>query len=136
MGFGIKKETVHFLQFTGGGAQVTASTTAYAPINGTTNFNATENNRQALIARPCKVSELVIQTTVSQPASGNIIFTVRKNGVDTALTITIAANGAGGVYTDSTNVVSFAKNELISLKAVNNATSSSTALISWYIKTI
>lgn len=136
MAFGIKKETTHFLQFTGGGAQVTASTTAYAPINGTTNFNATENNRQALVARTCKISGLTLVTGSSQPASGSIVFTVRKNGVDTALTITLAANAVAGTYSDSTNSVTFTKNDLISLKAVNNATGNSAALISWYIKTI
>lgn len=136
MAFGIKKETTHFLQFTGGGAQVTASITAYAPINGTTNYNATENNRQVLVARPCRVSELTLVTGTAQPASGNIVFTLRKNGVDTAITITLAANAVAATYSDSTNSVTFAKNDLLSLKAVNNSTGNSAALISWYIKTI
>lgn len=135
MMFTIRKETTHFSEFTGGAAQVTASTTAYAPINGTTNYNATENNRQILISRTCLVSDLVITTTVTQPASGSLVFTLRKNGADTGITITLAAGQVAGTFTDSTHSVTFNKNDLMSLKAVNNATASSAALISWYIKT-
>jgi len=135
MSFGIKKETTHFKEFTGGAAQVTASTTAYAPINGTTNYNATENNRQSLISRNCLISNLVVVTGSSQPASGSLTLTVRKNGVDTTLTITIPANQAAGTFTDTTHTVSFAAGDLISLKGVNAATGNSAALVAWSIKT-
>ncbi len=135
MGFGIRREKSHYMQFNAGAAQVTASTTAYAPIGSTSNFNATENNRQAIIPRPALVSNLVIVTATSQPASGSIVYTIRKNGVDTAITITIPANQAAGTFTDSTNSVQFAANDLISLKAVNNATGNSAQIIAWSVKT-
>lgn len=135
MSFGIKKETTHFKEFTGGAAQVTASTTAYAPINGTTNYNATENNRQSLISRNCLISNLVVVTGSSQPASGSLTLTVRKNGVDTTLTITIPANQAAGTFADTTHTVSFVAGDLISLKGVNAATGNSAALVAWSIKT-
>lgn len=135
MGFGIRREKSHYQQYNAGAAQVTASTTAFAPIGSTSNFNATENNRQGIIPRPALVSNLVIVTATAQSGTGSIVFTVRKNGVDTALTITIAAGTAAGTFTDSTNSVLFAANDLISLKAVNNATANSTQLIAWSIKT-
>lgn len=136
MGFGIKKDISHYMTFNGGAAQVTASTTAYAPIGGTTNFNATENNRQTLVPRNSKVTQLVLVTATSQPASGSIVYTLRKNGVDTAITVTIAANAAAGTFVDSTNSVQFTARDLLSLKAVNNATGNSGQLISWSIKTV
>lgn len=134
--FGIRRETPHYMVYTGGAAQVTASTTAYAPINGTTNYNATENNRQMLIPRPMKVSNLVVVTGTSQPASGSLILTLRKNGVDTSIVITIPANQAAGTFTYSATSVTFAAGDLLSLKGVNAATGNSAALITWGIRTI
>ena len=135
MSFGIKKETTHYKEFTGGAAQISASTTAYAPINGTTNYNATENNRQTLISRTCLISNLVVVLGNGQPASGNLVFTVRKNGVDTALTITVLANAAAGTYSDTTHSVSFSAGDLISSKGANAATGNSAALVAWAVKT-
>lgn len=134
--FGIRRETPQYMVFTGGAATVTASTTAYAPINGTTNFNATENNRQILVPRPMKVSSFVVVTGTSQPASGSLVLTLRKNAADTSIVITIPANQAAGTFTYSTTSVSFASGDLLSLKGVNNATGTSTALITWGIRTL
>jgi hypothetical protein len=58
-----------------------------------------------------------------QPASGSLVLTIRKNGVDTAITITIPAGSSIGTYSDTTNSESFAAGDLISVKAVNNAIS-------------
>jgi len=135
MGFGIKKETTHYKEFTGGAATITASTTAYAPVNGTTNYNATENNRQTLITRNCLVSNFVVVTSSNQPASGSLVFTIRKNGADTALVITLSAVTVAGTYSNTSDVVSFSAGDLISLKGVNNATTNSAGLIAWSIKT-
>lgn len=135
MGFGIRREKSHSLQFNSGAAQVTASTTAYAPIGSTSNFNATENNRQTIATRPMLVSNLVVVTATAQSGTGSLVYTLRKNGVNTAITITIAAGAAAGTFTDSTNSVQFAANDLISLKAVNNASANSSQLIAWSIKT-
>lgn len=134
-GFGIWRKSPHYFVVSAGAAVVTASTTAFAPSGNTGNFNATENNRQFTIGRACVISELNLITGTSQPASGNIVYTLRKNGVDTTITITIAANAAAGVFTDSTHSVSFAANDLVSLRAVNSATGNSSGLISWSIKT-
>jgi hypothetical protein len=59
----------------------------------------------------------------SQPVSGSLVLTIRKNGVDTAITITIPAGSSIGTYSDTTNSESFAAGDLISVKAVNNAIS-------------
>lgn len=135
MGFGIRREKSHYLQFNAGAAQISAATTAYAPIGSTSNFNATENNRQTLATIPMLVSNLVITTATSQSGTGSLVYTLRKNGVDTAITVTIAAGSAAGTFTDSTNSVLFAANDLISLKGVNSASANSSQLIAWSIKT-
>lgn len=135
IGFGIKRESQRTLTFTGGASNVTSATTAYAPINGTSNYNATENNRQVLIMKNCIVSNLALVTATSQPGTGSLVFTVRKNGVDTALTITIPAATVAGTFADTTNNVAFSAGDLLSLKAVNNASSNSAALITWAVLT-
>ncbi len=135
-GFGIRKETPHHISFNGGGAQNTASTTAYSPIGGTTNFNPTERNRQVLIARNCIVKNLYIATGSTQPATGTMVFTLRKNGVDTSLVVTIAANAVAGGYADNIDEVTFSAGDLLSLKSVNNATGTSAELTSWSILTV
>jgi hypothetical protein len=48
-------------------------------------------------------------------------LTIRKNGVDTSITLTIPAGSSIGTYSDTTNSVSFSAGDLISVKAVNNA---------------
>ena len=136
MNFGIRKETAHYKGFTGGGAQNTAGTTAYAPIGGTTNYNANERNRQTLVARYCKISNLTIVTGTAQPASGTMVFTLRKNGVDTSMVITIPINAAAGTFADTTHSVTFSPGDLISLKSVNNASGNSAELIAWSFRVI
>jgi hypothetical protein len=61
----------------------------------------------------------------SQPATGSLVLTIRKNGVDTAITLTIPAGSSIGTYSDITNSVSFVAGDLISVKAVNNALATS-----------
>ena len=56
-----------------------------------------------------------------QPATGSLVLTIRKNGVDTSITLTIPAGSSIGTYSDTTNSVSFSAGDLISVKAVNNA---------------
>lgn len=135
IGFGIRRSSQQSLIFTGGASNITGSTTAFAPINGTTNYNATENNRQIIVLRNCIISHLFIVTASSQPGTGSLVFTLRKNGVDTALTITIPAVTVAGTFSDTTNSVAFSAGDLLSLKGVNNATTNGAALVTWAVLT-
>jgi hypothetical protein len=56
-----------------------------------------------------------------QSATGSLVLTIRKNGVDTAITLTIPAGSSIGTFSDTTNSESFVAGDLISVKAVNNA---------------
>ena len=88
---------------------------------------ATENQRQIPVpyAVTFKNFFCFFGVGASQPASGSLVLTIRKNGVDTAITITIPAGTSSGTFSDTTNSVSFAAGDLISVKGVNNALATS-----------
>jgi hypothetical protein len=71
-----------------------------------------------------------VHYTSTQPASGAQVLTVRKNGVDTALSITIAAGSAPTTtpYSDLTNSVSFAVGDRMTIKRQNLATAAGGAV--------
>jgi hypothetical protein len=54
---------------------------------------------------------------------------VRKNGANTAVTVTIAASAAAGTFSDTTNTVSVAAGDRLSLQVQNNAASGTAATI-------
>jgi hypothetical protein len=55
---------------------------------------------------------------------------VRKNSADQALTLTIAAGSAAGVFNDLVNSVSVAQGDLLGMKFQNNATTVSANVLS------
>lgn len=114
-----------------GGSSVTASTTQYAPIAGQNNFNSTEAARQFVMPVAGTLKNLYVVTGTNQPASGSIVITVRENGVDQALTLTVAANATANTFSDVTHSFAFDAGALISIKFVNNATGGSANIISW-----
>ena len=69
-----------------------------------------------------------------QPSSGNMVITVRKNGADTGLTYTLASGATAGTYSNTTNTVTFAAGDLISLQVVNNSAIESAKIISWAVQ--
>lgn len=85
------------------------------------------NESTATVIMPvaCTLSDMyTMHYTTTQPASGSQVFTVRKNGVDTALSITISAGSVPTTtpYSNTTNSVSFAVGDKLSIRRVNNAT--------------
>lgn len=62
----------------------------------------------------------------NQPATGSQVITVRKNAVDTALVITIAAGASPSAtpYSNTSNPITFAAGDRLSIRRVNNATGS------------
>lgn len=65
----------------------------------------------------------------NQPATGSLVFTLRVNSVDTAMTITIAAGSLSNVYYNNSTSISVAAGSAISFKAQNNASTTSGAII-------
>lgn len=99
-----------------------ASTTTFLNVG----ITATAIETAATMVMPvaCNLSNMyTIHYTTTQPASGAQHIVVRKNGVDTAISITIAANSApsGTPYSDTTNSVSFAVGDRLSFRRQNFA---------------
>jgi hypothetical protein len=97
---------------------------------GLTSFlnSGTENPTQIAAEYPMVFTKLVIRTTNTQNAGGSMVFTLRKNGVDTAIVCTIPAGATTNIFT-ATGSVSFAASDLISIKARNNAAATSANVV-------
>lgn len=74
---------------------------------------------------PGTVRQLTVRTISAQSGTGSLVFIIRKNGVDTAVQVTIAAGSIAGTYIDITNSVAFAAGEMLTISVVNNAATSS-----------
>jgi hypothetical protein len=83
--------------------------------------------RRTPIATAGTLTKLYVQTSSAQPGTGALVCTVRKNSVDQALTLTIAAGSAAGVFTDLVNSVSVVAGDLLGMKFQNLATSAVSA---------
>jgi len=113
-----------FLTGTFAGATVGASATVYGTLTGGT-LSGTENARITLIPQACTISRMYFVTATTQPASGSLVLTLRKNNADTSLVITIAAGSVANFFNDTTNSVSFNAGQYASIKFQNNATATS-----------
>jgi len=103
---------------------VPASTTYYA-VGYIDGFTGT-TERSIPVLRPGTVKNLYVRQVGAQPASGNIVITIRKTIADTAITITIAAGSAGpATRTDITHSVAVVAGDLLGISFVNNATGAS-----------
>jgi hypothetical protein len=90
-------------------------------------FSATESFRQMLIPVALTFSNFCVNTSGAQPGNGTLIFTLRDNGADTALTFTVAAGAGAGVYCDSTHTALIAAQHLVSFSVVNNSPDAASA---------
>lgn len=109
------------------GATAAAGTTYGCPSASST--NATEANRQIVVLGACVMRSFYVVTSGAQPGDGAAVWTLRKNGVDTTVTLTIAAGAAAGTFSDTTHSVSFAAGDLLSWKVANASASPSATII-------
>jgi hypothetical protein len=93
-----------------------------------TSLSALPNPCQVPVPTACTFSNFYFRIYGAQPATGSLVLTLQKNAVDTAVTITIAAGSAIGVYSDTTNSATYSAGDTWQLKLVQNATSGSTTL--------
>lgn len=110
---------------------------AVAMVNGTNgpDFSTTESERQMIIPVSGTLRNLFVRTNTAQPAGGgSLTLTVRINGVDTGITVTIPSGTAAGTLFNVTNSAAVVAGNLISMKGVNtHADTASAALIQWAI---
>jgi hypothetical protein len=88
----------------------------------------TETNAQRPIGSAGTFRNLFARTTITMPANASLVFTLRKNGADTAITVSIPANSAAGTYSDTTHTVAFAQGDLWDIMAVNSGNGASAYL--------
>lgn len=125
-GFLINARTNGFLQ--------TPNTTNYFVVAGNTVTGSTENNRKVKALDTFTLSDLTLVLTGNSLTASSTL-TVRKNGIDTALAITIPATTAG-VITNSSDSVSFTANDEVSLALVTGATGTSLSFRTISINTV
>lgn len=103
---------------------LTASTTFYlAPGAAST---STAESQRLIILPATTISYLAVTIGGNQPASGTLIVTLRQNGSDTALTVTVPANSFQGFsVVDSTHSVRGEAGDYYSFKVINNASGAS-----------
>lgn len=98
-------------------ATVAASSTSY--VTSGASAGAGEVNRQIPMS-PCVVRNLRVNIVNTTPAAGTVVITIRKNGVDTAITQTMPAGSTAAVFSDLTHSATFASNDLLSISLTNN----------------
>jgi hypothetical protein len=101
---------------------IAAATTTWVGIGQIA--GSTENVSTVIIPVACTLSDMyTMHYSTAQPATGSQVFMVRKNGVDTALTITIAAGSAPTTtpYSLLGVSVSFTVGDKLAVRRVNNA---------------
>jgi hypothetical protein len=104
------------------------STTSYISFCAFTT-NSAEASRQIIVPIAGTIRNLYVLTSTTQSANNSQVCTVRKNAADTTMVATIAASAAAGTFTDTTNTVSVAAGDKLSLKVQNNAASGTAAQI-------
>jgi hypothetical protein len=111
---------------------VAAAGTTYYPITGTAT-SAAEAGRVVVMPYAGTLKNLYVRIGVTaQPATGSMVFTLRKNGANTAITVTFTnADGTNATKSDTTNSVTVAAGDTISIQAVNNATGTSGQFVSF-----
>jgi hypothetical protein len=84
-----------------------------------TGGDATEANQEIYVVKPFTIQELRGLAAAAVPASNTVVFTVRKNGADTALTCTIGAGQTQAA--DTTNKINFGVGDRFAIKCVSSA---------------
>lgn len=116
-------------QFANGDTLAAGATRFGSLFGGSANHNASDAVRRTPMITNGTLTRLYVMTSTAQPATGSLVCTVRKNSVDQALTITIAAGSAAGVFSDLVNSVSVVVGDQMGMKFVNNSTGVSAAIL-------
>ncbi len=109
-------------------ATVPSSSTRYGAF-GWTSLISDENTIN--FNMPCNATfkHFTVHVHTAQPSSGNMVITVRDNGSNTAMTLTVPSSGGVASY-DDTHSVSVSAGHYISVGFVNNATAASGGIAS------
>ena len=122
---GIVGSTAQPLGVRFGGAGIGAGLTVYQGIGqGALTFNADEELKQLPVANALTLTKACVVHSGTQPATGTLVFTVRKNEAATAAVVTITA-GLGQGRSCWEGSVAYAAGDTLSIEGVNNASTTS-----------
>lgn len=110
-----------------GGGIVTGSTSAlsltgtvYLPIGGGGFSSGTEANVDIDAPATSTISNFFVQLSAAPGVGNSVSFTIRKNGIDTAVTCTIS--GTNTSANDTSHTLSVAQGDLLTIKVVPTGT--------------
>jgi hypothetical protein len=113
------------------GNTIGAGSTVYMGLPGFNAASGTESSRQTVVPLAGTIKNFYLVTTGAQPGDASLTVTLRKNGVDTGVTFTIAAGAAAAVFSDVTHSFTVVAGDLLTVKFVN-ASGSASATIAGY----
>lgn len=118
-------QTTHLYQLSNtNGDTVAAGTTYYALTNPITD-SATQNARFTLMTHNGSVRRMKVLTISAQPSTLTTVFTLQKNGVDTAMTFTISPSAVAQTFSMSGAPITFVDGDTLGLKVVSTGTGTS-----------
>ena len=89
-------------------------------------LNVAESARVFVVPYACTMKNFYVRMFSLQPATGSLVFTLRKNSADTSVVVTIAAGSAANTEANSgATSATFAAGDDCTIKVVNNATGTS-----------
>lgn len=104
------------------GSSVAFNVTTYTPVGGALEVSTTEANSQTYNRFPFLAKELGVMVVTNTIATSATTVTVRKNGADTAMTVSYDA-AQTGMKLDSVNTVIYNPTDTINYKVVTPNTS-------------
>lgn len=107
----------------------TSAAFAYLSSTHAIDWNATEARRQIPLSEAVTVSDFKVILDTAPGVGNSRTFTLRKNGGDTAATVTISGAATSAAFAGS---VSFAAGDLISIGATSTGTPTAPGNTYWY----
>jgi hypothetical protein len=108
----------------------TADTYAFLASSHAIDWSTTEAQRQIKLTEDVVITGMTFLPTTAPGVGNTRTFTVRKNGVDTGVTLTISGTDTSGTFSGS---VAFADGDLISLKASSTGTPAAPGNTYWHL---
>lgn len=102
-----------------GGYQVGPGATSY--LNAGSVQTTTETAAQIQVPVAGTIQNFYCTTYASQPNTGSLVLTFRKNAASQTLAITIPSNASAGYFSDTANSFTVAAGDKICVQATNNA---------------
>ena len=126
LSFVLASSLANYASLAGGSnnATVAAGLTVYGPVNGEQTMSLTDGAgaTRTLVSRASTIQNLYVQLSGDPGSSKTAIFTVEKNGSDTALTCTVTGNGTTATTcNDTTHTFTVAAGDEVGIKLVTSA---------------